>query len=65
MTLFKLAFEVEGLEDTKSWLKEYLEAGENSIWIVPSVCWIIFEGVVKGSIGFGWVKSFNSHWLPE
>ena len=29
-----------------------------------SVCCIIFEGVVKGLIGFGRVKSFNSHWPP-
>ena len=62
-TPFRLGFEVEGLIDIKSWLNEYLEAGLNSTWIVPSVCCIIFEGVVKGLIGFGRVKSFNSHWI--
>ena len=55
-TPFRLGFEVEGLADMKSWL--------NSTWIVPFVCCIIFEGVVKGLIGFGRVKSFNSHWPP-
>ena len=62
-TPFRLGFEVEGLTDIKSWLNEYLEAGLNSTWIVPSVCCIIFEGVVKGLIGFGRVKSLNSHWI--
>ena len=62
-TLFKFVFEVEDLVDIKSWLNEYLEAG-NSTWIVPSVCCIIFEGVVKGLIGFGRIKSFNSYWPP-
>ena len=46
-TQFKFAFEVEDLADIKYWVNEYLEVGLNSIWIVPSVCWIIFEGVVK------------------
>ena len=53
---------MEDLIEIKSWLNEYLKVGLNSIWTVPSVCCIIFEGVVKGLIGFGLVKSFNSHW---
>ena len=64
-TPFKLAFEVEGLVDTKSWLNEYLEVELNSIWIVPFVCCIIFEEVVKGLIGFERVESFNSHWPSQ
>ena len=62
-TPFRLGFEVEGLADIKSWLNEYLEARLNSTWIVPSICCIIFKGVVKGLIGFERVKSLNSHWI--
>ena len=53
LTPFKFAFEVEDIEDIKYWVNEYLEVGLNSIWTVPFVCCIIFEGVVKGLIGFG------------
>ena len=60
-TLFKFVFELKGLIERKSWVKEYFEAGLNSIWTVASVYCIIFEGVVKGLIGFGFVKIFNSH----
>ena len=63
-TPFKFAFVVENLANIKSWLNEYLETGLNSTWMVPSVCCIIFEGVVKGLIGFGRIKSFNSYWPP-
>ena len=63
-TLFNFVFEVEDLVEIKSWLKEYFEVELNSIWTIPSACCIIFEGVVKGLIGFGFIKSFNSHWLP-
>ena len=52
------------LVEIKSWLNEYFEVKPNSIWIVPSVCCIIFEGVAKSLIGFGFVKFFNSHWPP-
>ena len=63
-TLFKFVFEVEDLVEIKSWLNEYLEVGLNFIWTVTSVCCIICERVVKGLIGFGLVRSFNSH-LPD
>ena len=62
-TPFKFAFVVENLADIKSWVNEYLEVELNSIWIVPSICCIIFKGVVKGLIGFERVKSLNSHWI--
>ena len=64
LTLFKFVLEVEGLADRNSWVNEYLEVGTNSIWIVPSVCCMIFEGVVRGLIRFGLVRFFNSHWPP-
>ena len=64
LTLFKFVVEVEDLVEIKSWLNEYFEVWLNSIWTVPYVCCIIFEGVVKSLIGFGLVKSFNSHWPP-
>ena len=60
MTLFKFVFEVEDLVEIKSWLNEYLEVGLNSIWTVPFVCCIIFEGVIKGLIGFGLVPKVIS-----
>ena len=60
-TLFKFIFELEGLVEKKSWVNEYFEVGLNSIQTVPFVCCIIFEGVVRDLIGFGFVKSFNSH----
>ena len=61
LTLFKFVFEVEDLVKIKSWLNEYFEVGLNSIQTVPFVCSIIFEGVVRDLIGFGFVKSFNFH----
>ena len=64
MTLFEFVCEVEGLVERKSWVNEYFEIGLNSIWTVSFVCCMIFEGVIRGSIGFGFVKSFNSYWPP-
>ena len=63
-TLFKFVFEIEDPAKIKYWLNEYFEIGLNFIWIIPSMCYIMFERVVKGFIGFEFVKSFNSHWPP-
>ena len=41
-TLFKFVFELECFAERKSWVNEYFEVGQNSIWTVPSVCCIIF-----------------------
>ena len=63
-TLFKLVFEVNGLEERCSWTKGFLEDKPNSIWIVLYVCLMISEGFIKGVIGLEFTKSFNSHWQP-
>ena len=62
--LFKFVFELEDIAKRKSWVNEYFVVGLNSIWTISSICCIIFEGVVRGLISFGFVKSFNSHWPP-